>query len=339
MKTIVSIQEISELEIKPSEMVNQWKGLVEKELSTFFPDRNSWIKVGCFGCKTPNEVFAFEQFGIKYNECKSCGSLFAPERPSEKDLWRWYRESDSSKYWRNELLPASAEARMEKITRPRAEWILDGIAEYLPNVKKLVDVSSYGGALVELIQTGCNSISDVTLAGVTADLETVSLPGIKAQPTMMTELSGLENADVITAIDIFDRAADLEQMVNSMQRLLTPGGLLFSTLPVASGFEIQTLWDRSPSIIPPDKLNLPSVKYLSNVFSSPGWEILELSTPGMFDVETVYKEMKKEPEIQWPRAVRALVEDSDQTTRTSLVELLQSIRRTSFARLVVRKNK
>jgi len=106
---------------------------------------------------------------------------------------------------------------------------------------------------------------------------------------------------------------------------------------VASGFEIQTLWERSPTIIPPDKLNLPTVAGLQQIFAAPTWELLELSTPGMFDVEMVRRAIEAEPDAPWPRVVRALVERTDAAGRTALDELLQSRRLTAFARLVVRK--
>ena len=57
----------------------------------------------------------------------------------------------------------------------------------------------------------------------------------------------------------------------------------------------------------------------------------------MFDVEMVRRAIEAEPDAPWPRMVRALVERTDVAGRTALVELLQSCRLTSFARLVVRK--
>jgi len=288
-------------------------------------------------CKQIDEIPAFERFGIAYVECTGCGSLYAPFRPSEDELWAWYRESSSARFWREKLLPASEAARLEKMTRPRADWVLDGIAEYVPSARRLVDISVYGRMLVDLMAAENPGLVEVTAAGITADLEGVSTPRLRVLPTRVAELPTHGPADVVVAVDVMDRAPDLRALVEALEKLLVPGGVLFATTPVASGFEILTLWERSPTVIPPDKLNLPTVEALQQIFAAPAWEFLELSTPGMFDVEMVRRAIKAEPDVPWPRVVRALVERTDAAGRTALVELLQSRRLTSFARLVVRK--
>jgi hypothetical protein len=270
-------------------------------------------------------------------ECPACGSLYAPFRPSEDELWAWYRESAPARFWREQILPASEAARREKMTRPRADWVLDGIAEYVPSARRLVDISPYGRVLVDLLAAENPGLIKVVVAGMTADLEGVSTPRVQVQPTRVADLPGHGPADVIVAIDALDRAFDLGALVGAFEQLLAPGGVVFATAPVASGFEIQTLWERSPTVIPPDKLNLPTVEGLQQLFAAPTWEILELSTPGMFDVEMVRRAIEAEPDVPWPRMVRALVERTDAVGRMALVELLQSRRLTSFARLVVRK--
>ena len=47
--------------------------------------------------------------------------------------------------------------------------------------------------------------------------------------------------------------------------------------------------------------------------------------------------MEADPHLPWPRAIRALVERTDESGRLALVELLQSRRLASFARLVARR--
>jgi hypothetical protein len=337
MKTIVSVQEISEFDIKPHAAVAQWHALVEAEIARRWADRSGWIRVDWPSCKQVDAIPAFERYGIVYVECPACGSLYAPFRPSEDELWAWYRESAPARFWREQILPASEAARREKMMRPRADWVLDGIAEYVPSARRLVDISPYGRGLVDLVAAENPGLVDLVTAGMTADLEGISTPRVQVQPTRVADLPGHGPADVIVAVDALDRAADLGALVEAFEQLLAPGGVVFATAPVASGFEIQTLWERSPTVIPPDKLNLPTVEGLQQIFAAPTWEILELSTPGMFDVEMVRRAIEAEPDAPWPRVVRALVERTDAAGRTALVELLQSRRLTAFARLVARK--
>lgn len=337
MKTIVSVQEILEFDIKPPAAVVQWRAMVEAEIAIRWADRSGWIQVDWPNCERRYLAPAFERYGFTYMECPSCGSLYASFRPSEDEMWDWYRESAPARFWREKILSASEEARREKITRPRADWVLDGIAEYVPSASHLVDISANGRSLIDLVSEEHPGLKGIIAAGMTADLEGSSTPRVKVQPTRVADLPAHGPVDVVVAIDVIDRVTDLGRLVEAFKLMLSPGGVIFATSPVASGFEIQTLWERSLTIFPPDKLNLPTVDGLQQIFSLPAWEILELSTPGMFDVEMVRRAIEAEPDATWPRVVRALVERSDNAGRTSLVELLQARRLTNFARLVVRR--
>lgn len=338
MKTVVSVQEITELEIKPSTEVAEWRRLVAAEVATRWGDRSGWIVVPCPACGSDAAHAAFERLGIAYAECMDCGTLYAPQRPDESALRTWYRESAPARFWRERLLPVSATARQEKIVRPRADWVLDGIAENAPQARRLIDLSPHGRPLLDAIADGALGLVELVAAGVTADLEGVATARVRVCPTGVAELPALGPTDVVVAVDVLDRAADPRALVSALERSVAPGGVVFATSPVC-GFEVQTLWERSPTVLPPDKLTIPTVRGLMQCFSAPAWEILELSTPGMFDVETIRQAIAADPSGPWPRAVRVLMENSDTTGREAFVEFLQARRLTSFARLVARRNR
>ena len=68
-----------------------------------------------------------------------------------------------------------------------------------------------------------------------------------------------------------------------------------------------------------------------------GFELLEFSTPGMFDVEIVRRAILSDPDADWPRSIRYLVENRDENALNALQEYLQRFRLSSFARIVGRK--
>lgn len=336
MKTIVSVQEIDELEIKPRAEVAEWRRLVAEDMRTRWPHRSDWVSVSCPACGSATSRAAFEHAGFAYVECTSCGSVYAAQRPDETALREWHRSSEPARFWRERLLTASGEARLEKIVRPRAQWVLDGIAEYAPRATRMLDISANGRALIDELVEGSPGLTAIA-AGSTADLEGAAGARVSVRPAKVAELPSLGPVDFVTALDAFDRSADLLKLVASIRGSLAPGGVLFATLPVSSGFEVQSLWDRSPTVFPPDKLNLPSIDGLLRQFGANGWELLELSTPGMFDVEIVRRTVAASPDAEWPRVLRALVLGADEVTQQTFTEYLQSRRLTSFARLVARR--
>lgn len=334
MKTIVSVQEISEFDIKPPAALARWRKLAEEEIGKRWSDRSGWPAIK-WPMGTGVDRPAFERHGLSYMESAACGSLYAARRPPEEELWWWYRESAPARFWRDEILPLSHAARLEKISRPRADWVLDGVAEYAPSAERLADISVHGMDVLSIVASEHSGFREVIAAGITADLEQ-SPDRISVRPTRISGLQSLSGAEVVVAIDALDRAADPGLLCSALADIIPPGGLLFLTASVASGFEVQTLWDLSPTITPPDRLNLPTVAALQKWFARPSWEILELSTPGMFDPDAVRRVMKQNPDRPWPRMLRALVE-TDEDGGTALVEFLQSRRLATFARLVARR--
>jgi hypothetical protein len=339
MKTVVSVNEISEIEIKPKAVLAEWQKLAEEEMIKRWSDKTEWVNVSCPVCKSDDANTAFTKQGFDYAECNRSKTLYARTRPSENELSWWYTQSDAINFWQTRLLTLSAASREEKIIEPRAHWILDGLSEYIPNLqlKNIIytDISFFGKTLVEKIAEGAEEMI-IIAAGITAGNENYAPGKVKVHTTRsIHDLSNLEKTDVLVAIDVLERVTSISELLARLESVVNPGGLVFATCPVASGFEIQSLWDKSPTITPPDKLNLPSVKGLIDHISNQ-WKILELSTPGMFDVELIRRTMLQQPG-NWPRSLHGLLDNIDQQGIEYFTEYLQSQRLSSFARIVLRR--
>lgn len=342
MKTVVSVNEISEFEIKPKVELSQWKTLVVEEASSRWQKRDGWDNIVCPLCNSKESTPAFHKSGFSYVECDECKSLFVEQRPDSKELNWWYTQSKSSEFWRDTILKLSAPSRNAKIIEPRAQWIMDGISEYMPNRHpseiRYTDISFFGKMLIDKVAEISPNMH-ITSGGITSKNEIYLSPEVNVQTlTSIDELSTLGSTDIVVAIDVLDRIPNFNSLLNQLDGILNAGGLFFATCPVSSGFEIQSLWDKSPTILPPDKLNLFSIKGLLSVLSAHSkWEVLELSTPGMFDIELIKQQLSNSPKNQWPRALHALLDGINNQGIGLFTEYLQSQRLSSFARIVLRK--
>ncbi|MBV9989019.1 MAG: hypothetical protein JO301_15175 [Chitinophagaceae bacterium] len=341
MKTIVSVNEISEFEIKPRRELTAWKEQVATEIGERWSDKSRWVTVSCPVCETDDRQHAFGKTGFSYSECARCKTLYAHQRPEAAELDWWYKQSVSVSLWKEKLLRSTETSRLEKIIEPRAYWILDGISEYISRqgASELVytDVSFFGRALVRKIAEDSTGLKIIS-SGIT-DAAAYAGTGIESKPiASLADISLPAPTDILVAIDVLERVFSIADFFSKMESSVNPGGLVFATCPVASGFEIQTLWEQSPSVIPPDKLNLPTVSGLLELFAASGsWKVLELSTPGMFDVETVKQTIDALPDKAWPRTLLALVKHIDNQGAQLFTEYLQSQRLSSFARIVLRR--
>jgi hypothetical protein len=338
MKTVVSVNEIDELEIKPQSELDQWKKLVKEEILSRWEYSTELYEVPCPVCNSEINSPAFDKFGFKYVECNDCKAIFARTRPKNSELHWWYTQSNSANFWQQKLLTLSAESRKSKIVEPRALWILDGISEYISKKDiKLTDISFFGGPLVEVL-AGHSTNIQITSSGILSYKENVNSVRVAIDSLPAIDNPGiLKKTDVLIAIDVLDRVRNIKSFMADLEDVVNPGGVVFATCPVSSGFEIQSLWELSPSLNPPDKLNLPSVQGLIDLFSGSEWEILELSTPGMFDIQSIKREMNKSKDVKWPRSLHALLDHMDKQGVEQFTEYLQSQRLSSFARIVIRR--
>ncbi len=316
-KTVVSLQELVNIDIRPGPLVEQFQELTRSSVAAL--TAGPLVDVTCQACSSSDSQVAFEKLGLAYRQCDDCGSLFASPRPTPAALAEYYRSSPAATFWRDRMLEETREARRAKLARPRAEWVVDGLAEHRAHAVEGLDLSPPGSGLVEEL---------LALApALRVQAVEASAGGVFAAPA---------SADFVLAFDALDRVPDVRALVAAAHQALRPGGMLFVTAPSISGFDLQVLWDRSPTIVPPDKMNLLSMAGFSRLFASPFWEIIELSTPGMFDVENVRQAIAADPSGSWPRAIRELVTSSDDA-RSEFQQYLQRSRLASFARLVVRR--
>ena len=334
MKTIVSMQELRELEIKPSKLLTEYRSLLEGEVRALWKSRLAVKLERCPACGGKLEK-AFEKWGVNYDKCGGCSSLFAATRPDEDGLGRFYAHSHAAAFWRDQVLETTEAARMEKLLVPRCEWVLAGLAEYLPNAATALDHTPFGAPLLRLMAEQLASLESIIaahpLSGAgTSHSKAISSPGaLYAKPE--------PKVDFILAFDSLDRASDPKKFVAALRACLNPEGITFLTATSSSGLEIQVLGSRSTSILPPDRLNLFSIEGLQALFPEKEWETCEISTPGMFDVEVVKGHLRPEDAAGAGVFFDYVIRQRGPECLDALQEFLQQNRLSSFARLIVRK--
>jgi hypothetical protein len=130
---------------------------------------------------------------------------------------------------------------------------------------------------------------------------------------------------------------NVEEFIKHAHRVLEPNGLLFLTTRCISGFDMQLLWQRSKSILPPHHIILFSIEGLIQFFQSNGFTIQELSTPGQLDLDIVANTLKESPDLEIPEFIKYLIQNRTPETHKSFKEFLQKHRLSSHTRIVAQK--
>lgn len=138
------------------------------------------------------------------------------------------------------------------------------------------------------------------------------------------------SADLVTCFEVLEHAHDPLAFVQSLVRLLRPGGtLIISTLTI-DGFNLRVLWERSVQIHPPHHINFLSKDGLEQLFTRAGLVDIGISTPGELDVDIVRNAIERLPVYsECRRIVDALV--PDEPSAMSLQEHLLQHRLSSHA--------
>jgi hypothetical protein len=228
--------------------------------------------------------------------------------------------------------------RKEKIIKPRFEWIIDSTAEFNPHAAHIVDLNTdQYGYIEEMIQA--SFFKKKTLLNPFLHFNNdypATCIDIIDSPPKEKDLEG--RVDVVTIFEVADRIADVDRLFERIYSLLKKNGLCFMTNILISGFDLQVLWERAENIFPPDRLNVFSIEGLNALFARHNFECVELSTPGILDVEIVEKAIKQQSETRIPRFLEYILQKRGADTRQSFQEFLQENLLSSYGRILLRKN-
>jgi hypothetical protein len=339
MRTVVLDRDVLENEVKPHALSEEYRRLLAEDVCERLVDGGTLVSRNCPGCGQTKGTEAFTRSQLPYLYCDTCRSIYLSPCPAESDLADFYRNARSSCFWREKLLPATREVRRVKLFQPRVQWLLDVVDEYCPTARRAVAVGYHNELLIEELCRIEGLPIHIVVTNPVADIEfaDTTLPRMEVRPKPIDELDELEETDLFLAFDVLDRCSDPDKLIETAAVKLSRGGLLLGTTTLGSGFDIQILWDKAESVYLPDRLNLFSCEGLTLLFERHGFEVLEFSTPGMFDAEVVRDAVAAYPDAEWPRFIRYLVESRGDSILESLQEFLQRNRLSSFSRFVVRK--
>jgi hypothetical protein len=330
MKNIVISDEFKGSELKPSNLLKEYIALVAKEIDEFFPAAKL-SKVNCPACASADVRREFNKLSLTYHECAACLTLYVSKRPSDEAIVNFYKASKARSFWNEKLYSTTAPRRQEKIIKPRFQWMEDSTQEYLPKAQHYADINAnQRGYLPQISSLGL--FSQKTLVNPLFPYQPNEIPsGIQVS----SKLDG--RYDVVSLFEVLDHASDVAGLFKQLHGTLNDGGLIFLTGIFASGFDIKVLGEHAENIYPPDRLNVFTVEGIKKLAEVHGYECLELSTPGILDVDFVAKALREEASIEVSVFVRDLALNSNDETRRAFQDFLQANLLSSYGRVCLRK--
>lgn len=276
---------MKEEDIRKRDVLNRYLELVQEDSIRLFHDRTTFIKIDCPACGNTEPVDQFDKMGFNYVQCGKCETLFVSPRPAYQDLMKIYVDSPSTRFWVNDFFLPMAEARREKIFKPRAEFI----AESFPEIRsgRMADIGAgFGLFLEELKRLWIES--DIVAIEPSFDMAKVCRDkGLSVLESTLEYVDPDERFDLMTAFELFEHLHTPITFVKEVYSLLNPGGYLFLTTLNGLGFDIQILWERAKSVSPPHHLNFFNPRSMETLLVREGFEIVEIATVGQLDWDII----------------------------------------------------
>lgn len=289
---------MKEEEIRPRQLFDEYLRLAALDASLYFKNSDRQA-IPCPACLTPGKK-VFEKHGFGYEVCPACQTLFVSPRPPLADFFDYYQKSASADYFATTFYKETAEARREKLWKPKARMVLKILCSLGAENHRVFDIGGGYGIFAEEFQA--LSGNPVTIIEPSPGLARVcrgkGLQVIESFLEMVTHELLPEGPRVFVSFELFEHLQDCRVFLQRLHQLMQPGDkFIFSTLS-GMGVDIQTLWQDSNSISL-QHLNFFNPHSIRLLLEGLGLRPLSVETPGKLDLDIMYNQRHKVKDHFW----------------------------------------
>lgn len=277
-------------------------------------------KPTCPVCKKNDGHRFYEKWNVVYNRCNSCKSIYAV---CDENTVKEYINNDELLKLRNDKEYQSKVSKDRNDTwRDFIEWVQVRAYRFMKRNKDLsiVDIGNrfegYTRVIKESSLTGKYELRDSFL------------------DSSVNSISDGE-ADIVLYLDQMQKEINPSDKLQEIKNSLKDDGILILNTRAGSGFDIITLKEENEKIYPYEHVMLPSFKGLITLLEQNGYEVLEITTPGVLDVKYVMQSLDKLNGCE--EFVKYLLEESDTVILQEFQRFLQKGGLSSFVCVIARK--
>ena len=274
--------------IRPKQLMKGARIAYLEDLDLYKRSQHKFVNRKCPGCSGLNSVAFCMKDGFEYRRCQVCLSIYMSPGPTQDLVDNFYAVSKNYEYWSNVVYPQTRVQRFESLHKTRSLWLSYSLKKFSANTLNSLRLLEFGAG------------DGGTLARLHADLPTMGLWALEPNPDSRTllKVAGLDLVDFAdleteTFNDFFSAICSFEVIEHLLlpgkffataAKVLKSGGLIFCSTPNSVSLEVGILKDKSSSI-DIEHISLLSPLAIKFLCDAHGFELLELETPGEFDLE------------------------------------------------------
>lgn len=324
---------MKEHDIRPKHIFDEYLRLAEEDTETFFRDAPR-SPVDCPACLAEGQP-AFTKHGFAYDTCPVCRTLYVSPRPAASAFARYYTESPSAAFWASTFYKETAEARRIKLWKPKAQTICNLLNSFPATAWTVIDIGGGYGLFAEEIRA-LNFSSQVVIEPSPQLAEVCRSRKLTVVEKFLEEVEQADlpsGAKAFVSFELFEHLHDPALFLRHLASLMDSGDLFIFTTLSGTGLDIQVLWDKSQSVMPPHHLNFFNPDSVQTLLRRTGFEPVSATTPGVLDVDILKNHAHKVDDRFW----RTFVDTASEAERQAWQHLVTQSGRSSHMMVVARK--
>jgi SAM-dependent methyltransferase len=277
----------TENDIRPAHLNFDKEAAYARDVARLLRHKPDFLDVPCPACGSQDSDLKWTKNELTYRACRKCATVYVSPRPGPAALHDYYSNSELYDYWSRYIFPASEQVRRDKIFAPRLAAVLAYCDRYAIEPGTLIEVGPGFGTFCELAMASQRFRNVIAIEPTPSLAAACRDRGIAVIEKPVEDVDLAETpANVVAAFEVIEHLLDPGGFVEAVARSVAPGGLLVLTCPNVAGFEVEVLGQMADTV-DAEHLNYFNPKSLALLVQSRGFEILEVSTPGMLDADIV----------------------------------------------------
>ncbi len=274
-------------------VAEEFDRLTVNDIQKLLTKRDQFVDTGCPACHSLNVKSAFNYQGMDYRRCCECELLYVSPAPTEALHLEYVLNSTAMKFWREIANPGMRESR-RPMYQERVEYAKKIIQRFKPNSKNCLEVGAGNG---EFAQELTNEQIFNEIVVLEPQELTLNMDSIEVITGGFEELESHERTfDVVFAWELIEHILEPDQFLRLVRKVMNSDGIFILSTPNENSVETRTLGTDSSNIIF-DHVRLYNPVAITELLSRNGFRVLDISTPGLLDVERLKQHLDKKTDL------------------------------------------
>jgi len=277
-------------QIRPERLDGLASEAYKKDLQFYKSNIHLFVERACPACGLESESTFTVKDGFNFSNCKGCGCIFMNPGPTEELVDSFYKSSENYKFWAEYMYPQSRVERLKTIHYERADWVLSFLMRNSPEQRTFTILelgAGTGDTLISILNYNSSEILGFATEPNPSMGPHLRMNGIEVlTPDQLFSSEFTGKFDAVICFEVLEHLLEPSKILSSVYSNLKTGGYLFASTPNAKSIEVQLLKEMSTTL-DIEHISVLSPASIQALGIRNSYKILEISTPGFFDLELI----------------------------------------------------